>query len=165
MEITRHGAAQQTNGQAPQIGHPIPAFKLQRADGSTLTATDLNAAHTLISVVPDITTRVCSISTKEFNKSVDQFKDVRFLTVSTNPIAQQQDWCAAEGVKSIELVSDADGEFGRGMGLYVADNNTDARSVWILDQDGNIVYREIIKEQTEEPDYGAALAYLEAHQH
>ncbi|MCI1282986.1 MAG: peroxiredoxin [Lacticaseibacillus songhuajiangensis] len=165
MEITRHGEAQQTNGQAPQIGHVIPAFSLQRADGSKLTNADLDAAHTLISVVPDITTRVCSISTKEFNKSVDQFKDVRFLTVSTNTTEQQQYWCAAEGVQSIELVSDADGEFGRSMGLYVDGNNTDARSVWILDQDGKIVYREIIKEQSDEPDYSSALAYLEAHQH
>lgn len=165
MEITRHGEAQQTNGDTPHIGQFIPAFSLQQAGGSQLTSTDLKAAHTLISVVPDINTRVCSISTKEFNKSVDQFKDVRFLTVSTNTAEQQQNWCAAEGVKSIELVSDEDGEFGRSMGLYVASNNTDARSVWILDADGKIVYRELIKEQTEEPDYAAALAYLEAHQH
>jgi thiol peroxidase len=51
------------------------------------------------------------------------------------------------------------------MGLFVADNHTDARSVWIVDGTGTVKYRELITEQTHEPDYTSALAYLEAHQH
>lgn len=165
MEITRHGAAQQTVGAAPTIGKQAPDFTVQTKDNQPLTLADLRGKYTLISVVPDINTRVCSLSTKTFNKSVDQFDGVNFLTVSTNTVDAQQDWCAAEGVKSMQLVSDADETFGRAFGLLVPDNATDARSVWILNPEGKIVYRELVLEQTEEPDYGAALAYLEGHQH
>ncbi|WP_155287819.1 thiol peroxidase [Lacticaseibacillus zhaodongensis] len=165
MEITRHGEAAQTNGVALQLGHEVPAFSLQKADGSTFTQEQLHGEYTLISVVPNINTRVCSISTKRFNQSVDQFKDVQFLTVSTNTNAEQESWCAAEGVKSMQLLSDAKHDFGTAFGLYLADNGTDARSVWIITPDGKVAYRELVQEESDEPDYNSALAYLEAHQH
>lgn len=164
MKITRHGDTMQTNGEPPMIGHTLPHFTVTAADHNTLSEQDMLGTPTLISVVPDINTRVCSISTKTFNKAMDQFKGMHFFTISTNTVAQQQDWCAAEDVKQMQLVSDEDGTFGRAMGLYVASNNTNARSVWILDPAGKIVYRELIEEQTDEPDYSSALAYLEAHQ-
>lgn len=164
MEITRHGAAQQTVGVPPMIGKTAPDFAVKTKDDTVLTLADLKGRYTLMSVVPDINTRVCSLSTKTFNQSVDQFTNVNFLTISTNSVASQQDWCAAEGVKLMQLVSDSDEKFGRQFGLFVEENGTDARSVWILNPEGKIVYRELVLEQTEEPDYGAALAYLEAHQ-
>ncbi|WP_125703956.1 thiol peroxidase [Lacticaseibacillus daqingensis] len=162
MQITRHGTPQETNGTPPMIGHALPAFTLQTAT-TPLTTADLTGHYSLISVVPDINTRVCSVSTKNFNVAMDAFPDIRFYTVSTNTRDQQQNWCAAENVHHIQLVSDESGDFGRAMGLFVPDNHTDARSVWIIAPTGHIVYRELILEQTEEPDYDAALAYLEAH--
>ena len=164
MEITRHGEKQETNGNVPALDHQVPDFAVTTAEGAKLTAADLKGEYSLISVVPDINTRVCSISTKTFNKSVDQFAKVHFLTVSTNTTADQASWCAAEGVKSMKLVSDTDHNFGDAFGLYIPAKGTDARSVWILNPEGVIVYREIVMEQSDEPDYSAALAYLEAHQ-
>ncbi|WP_270234965.1 thiol peroxidase [Lacticaseibacillus suilingensis] len=163
MKITRHGAPQQTNGEPPMIGHNLPAFTVKAADGHTVSDRDLAGHYSLISVVPDIDTRVCSVSTKNFNQAADGFADINFFTISTNTIAQQQNWCAAEGVKQMQMLSDEAGSFGQAMGLYVADNNTNARSVWITNPEGKIVYRELIEEQTEEPDYDSALAYLETH--
>lgn len=165
MEITRHGTAQQTNGTPPAVGHVLPAFTVVDAKHDPVSEAAFSGHYSLISVVPDINTRVCSLSTKQFNQAMDGFETVKFYTISTNTIDQQQDWCAAEGVDHIQLLSDAQAHFGQAMGLYVADNHTDARSVWIIDATGKIAYRELIIEQTEEPDYGSALAYLEAHRH
>lgn len=164
MEITRHGTVLHTNGEPPKLEHSLPDFAVLTASGSQLTPAQMTGKLTLISVVPDINTRVCSLSTKTFNQAMDQFQGINFYTISTNTIAQQQDWCAAEGVTHMQLLADPDGQFGTAMGLFVADNNTDARSVWILSPTGKIVYRELILEQTDEPDYASALAYLEAHQ-
>lgn len=165
MEITRHGEPLQTNGEPPMIGHQLPEFAVTTAENKQVSSTDLTSQLTLISVVPDIDTRVCSISTKKFNQSVDKFNHINFYTISTNSLAQQQQWCAAEGVTQMQLLSDSAGAFGKAMGLYIAANNTDARSVWIVNATGKIVYRELIEEQTHEPDYDSALSYLEAHQH
>lgn len=165
MEITLQGKAVQTSGDAVQLEHEVPAFSLEKADGSEFTQKELQGQYSLISVVPNINTPVCSISTKRFNQSVDKFKDVLFLTVSTNTSAEQKSWCAAEDVHDMQLLSDAKHDFGKAFGLYVADGSMDARSVWITNPAGQVVYRELVKEQSEEPDYEAALAYLEAHQH
>ena len=164
MQITRHDEPIQTNGEPPMIGHALPDFEVTNAEGQTVRRADLAGQYTLLSVVPDIDTRVCSISTKRFNQSVDNFKHINFLTVSTNSIDEQANWCAAEDVHSMQLVSDSDHNFGEAMGLYVDNNGTDARSVWIINPEGKVAYRELITEQTHEPDYDSALAYLEAHQ-
>ncbi len=61
MEITRHGTAIMTNGTPTAIGEKLPVFTVKDAQGQSLTTQDLSRRLTLISVVPDINTRVCSI--------------------------------------------------------------------------------------------------------
>lgn len=162
MDITMHGDPLTTNGTAPAVDQTLPNFQLTAATGETVTPKDWQGQATLISVVPDINTSVCSIQTKHFNQSMDAFPDIRFVTVSTNTTEQQQNWCAAEGVDRIQLLSDAQHSFGSALGLYVADKNILARSIFIIDATGKILYRELIQEQTHEPDYQKALAFLKS---
>ena len=91
---------------------------------------------------------------------MDQFPEVNFLTISTNTIEDQQKWCAAEGVKNMQLVSDKEESFGYASKLLIPDEGILARSVWILDKEGKVVYRQIVEELTDEPDYDQALAEL-----
>lgn len=115
---------------------------------------------TLISVVPNINTSVCSISTKRFNGEVDKYQNINFYTVSTNTPAEQKDWCAAEDVENMELLSDESHDFGEKMGLFVESAGIDARSIWIVDADNKVLYQELIHEMTNEPNYDAALDFL-----
>lgn len=160
MEITINGQHRQLVGNPPQVGEKLPHFKVFDKQGEKIKTRFLLGKVTLISVVPDITTSVCSLQTKHFNEAVDQFRDVRFLTVSTNLAEAQQKWCAAEGVKNIELVSDHEQSFGYSMKLLIPDEDVLARSVWIIDKEGKIVYRQLVSELTDEPDYDAALDAL-----
>ncbi|KRM23360.1 thiol peroxidase [Latilactobacillus graminis] len=164
MQITRHAQPLDTIGTPPVIGTQLPQFTLKDATGKSVTTAQLLGKPTLISVVPDIDTRVCSIQTKHFNQAVDQFSDVTFYTISTNTIEQQNNWCAAEGVKHMQLLSDEALSFGKAMQLYIPSNNTLQRSIFILTADGTIAYTELIIEQTNEPDYTAALKFLKTAQ-
>ncbi|WP_333637021.1 redoxin family protein, partial [Ligilactobacillus animalis] len=69
---------------------------------------------------------------------------------------QQKNWCAAEGVAKLELLSDATAEFGKAMGLYVEEKGIDARSIWIVDTEGKVLYQELLTEQSDEPNYAKA---------
>lgn len=162
MQISMHGEPLTTNGQPPVVGEQFPEFALKTSDSQSLGLTDLSGKVTLISVVPDIDTRVCSLSTKKFNQKVDQFPGINFLTISTNTPEQQQNWCAAADVTKIRLVSDQEHQLGEKLGIYVATKGIDSRSIWILDENGRIVYRELIIEQTNEPAYSQVLAKLTA---
>ncbi|WP_282708744.1 thiol peroxidase [Ligilactobacillus sp. Marseille-Q7487] len=160
MEISMKGTALQTMGKVPKVGEKITDFKLYDKNGQVVCAHDLFDKLTLISVVPDINTRVCSISTKRFNEEVDAFKGINFYTVSTNQPADQQNWCAAEGVSQMQLLSDKEASFGKAFGLYEPTKNIDSRSVWIINDKQEVVYQEVIIEQVNEPNYQAALDFL-----
>lgn len=160
MEITINGEARQLVGNPPAVGEEFPHFKVYDKNDEKIKTRQLLGKVTLLSVVPNINTPVCSIQTKHFNSTMDQFPDVNFLTISTNTIEDQQKWCAAEGVKHMQLASDKDESFGYESKLLIPDEGILARSVWILDQNGKIVYREILKELTDEPNYDQALSEL-----
>ncbi|KRM78057.1 redoxin domain-containing protein [Limosilactobacillus coleohominis DSM 14060] len=99
MEITIKGEQRQLVGNPPMVGEELPHFKVFDQDNEKVKTRFLFGKPTLLSVVPDINTPVCSLQTKKFNQTMDQFSGVNFLTISTNRIEDQQKWCAAEGVK------------------------------------------------------------------
>lgn len=156
MKVTFKGKEVELIGTPPKIGDEMPNFTVLDKNKQEVTKDNLLGKNTLISVVPDINTPVCSIQTKTFNKTMDQFPDVNFLTISTNTSKDQQNWCAAEDVKNMQLMSDEKLSFGKATGLLIPESGILARSVWILDPNGKIVYREI----THEPNYDAAINEL-----
>ncbi|WP_010622807.1 peroxiredoxin [Paucilactobacillus suebicus] len=160
MEITRRGQVETLVGNPPEVGEELPHFKVFNAEGQKVKTRDLLGKILLISVVPDINTRVCSIQTKKFNKTMDQYPDVKFITVSTNTTKQQAAWCAAEDVQQMEMMSDSEESFGYEMKLLVPNEGVLARSIFIVDGAGKIIYRQIVEEQTDEPNYLAAINAL-----
>lgn len=160
MRITINGEPRQLLGTPPTVGDRLPKFTFTNKDGKTQDSSQLLGKPTVLSVVPDINTPVCSLQTKRFNEEVDQFPDINFLTISTNSVADQQKWCAAEGVKNMQLVSDASKSFGKASGLLLPEDGILARSVWLINKDGIITYRQIVKELVDEPNYDQVLAEL-----
>lgn len=160
MKVTFKGKEVQLIGMPPKVGDEMPNFTVLDKNKQEATKDSLLSKNTLISVVPDINTTVCSIQTKTFNQTMDQFPDVNFLTISTNTSKDQQAWCAAEGVKNMQLMSDEKLSFGKATGLLIPESGILARSVWILNPNGKIVYREIVDEITHEPDYNTAVNEL-----
>lgn len=160
MKVTFKGKEVELIGTPPEVGYEMPNFTVFNKDNLDITKYDLLGKASLISVVPDINTPVCSIQTKNFNKTMDQFPEINFLTISTNTIEDQQKWCAAEGVKNMQLMSDKNLSFGKATGLLIPASGILARSVWILKFNGEILYREIVDEITHEPNYDAALEEL-----
>ena len=50
--------------------------------------------------------------------------------------------------------------FGKATGLLIPESGILARSVWVLDPNGKILYRELVDEITHEPNYDAVLNEL-----
>lgn len=90
MKVTFKGKEVELIGTPPKVGDEMPNFTVLNKNKQEATKDSLLGKNTLISVVPDINTPVCSIQTKTFNKTMDQFPDVNFLTISTNTIQDQQ---------------------------------------------------------------------------
>lgn len=113
----------------------------------------------LIAVVPSIDTPVCDTMTRTFNQQAAQLPDdVVVYTISLDlPFAQKR-WCGNAGIEKVQTLSDyQDRSFGLNYGVLIKELKLLARSVFVIDRDGKVAYREIVKEVTEEPDYTAAL--------
>ena len=164
--ITFKGNPMTLLGDELKAGAAAPDFKLHYFDGGlkTLTKADLQGKPTILSVVPSLDTGVCQIQTKRFNQDLGAMGDkVNSVTVSCDlPFAQNR-FCGAEDVKNMRVGSDYQtGQFGMDYGVMIDELKLLARSVFVLDSSGQVVYSEIVPEVASEPNYEAALAALKS---
>jgi thiol peroxidase len=84
--------------------------------------------------------------------------DVEVMTVSRDlPFAQQR--FQEEAMTKTKFGSDyKERDFGRAFGVDVKETGLLARSVWVIGKDGKIAYRQLVANQSSEPDYDALLA-------
>lgn len=160
VQVLFHDKPLDLVGEPLKDGDQLPKFKVFTTHEDKLKTKNLLGKPVLISVMPDIDTRVCSIQTRKFNQQADQYPQVQFIAVSNNSIADQAGWCAKEGVKNLTVVSDEELSFGYATNLYLPNNGTLTRAIYVADADGKIVYHEIVPELTNEPNYVAALDAL-----
>ena len=159
--VNLKGNPVELSGTPPQVGDKVPDFTLTKNDFSRVSLSESDGKIRLISVVPSIDTGICSLQTKRFNQEIDNLPDsVVAYTISVDTPFAQKRWCAAEGVEKMTMLSDyRDGQFGKDWGLYVAEPlGVLARSVFVLDESGTVVYFELVPEIGQEPNYEPALA-------
>jgi len=157
MNLDFKGKTISTIGEPLTVGAKFPDFTVLNKDNQEVKLNDLLDKPLLISVVPDINTSVCSLQTKHFNEEVDGHAELNFVTISTNTIADQTHWCAAENVKNMLMLSDVNHDFGEKSKLWIKDLDILARSVWVVDKNKEIIYSEIVPVQTNEPSYEKVL--------
>jgi thiol peroxidase len=100
------------------------------------------------------------METRRFNSEATKLSDdVVILTVSMDlPFAQKR-WCGAAGVDRVVTLSDhREAAPGRAYGLLIKELRLLGRAVLVLDRDGVVRHRQLVKEVGDEPDYEAALA-------
>ena len=147
------------SGAPPQVGDAAPAFDLVNTKNETVHLSDSQGKIRVLSVVPSIDTSVCATQTRRFNEALEELPaNVEFYTISVDTPMAQNRWCGAEGITKMQMLSDFKGQtFGQSYGLYIPEMGLLARSVWIIDGQGQVVYRQIVPEISEEPDYAEVL--------
>lgn len=139
-------------------GDTAPDFTVIANDLSEKTLKDYEGKVKLIATVPSVDTGVCSQETKRFNEEADKLDNVHVITISMDlPFAQGR-WCAAEGVKNLDVLSDhRDADFGKKYGTLIQELRLETRAVFVVDADNKVTYVEYVPEVTDHPDYDKAL--------
>jgi len=151
-------------GTQVKIGDKAPNFKVVDENFSPVTLDNFIQQTTLISVVPSLDTGVCSIQTKRFNDEVANLPaNVAMLTISNDlPFAQKR-YCKTEKVNKLIVLSDAVWrDFGSKYGLLIKDMGLLTRAIFIIDEQGNIAYKELVDNISQHPNYEQALATIKA---
>lgn len=143
------------------VGEKAPNFTVSKVDLTPLSLEDFKGKNVVISAVPSVDTPVCELQTIRFNKEISTFEDVVLLTVSMDlPFALSR-FCGAKGIQNAVTVSDyKDRDFANKYGLYIKELGLISRAVIIVDKNGNVAYKEYLKEITHEPNYDNALEEL-----
>jgi thiol peroxidase len=160
--ITFKGAPAHTSGRLPAVGSEAPDFSL--TDGQLADAGPDRYAgrRKLLSIVPSLDTGVCAASARRFNEAVSRLPNMVLLNVSADlPFAQRR-FCESEGLSNVVTLSSfRSPSFGEDYGVRIMDGPLAgllARAVVVIDEDGLVVYTELVPEIGQEPDYEAALA-------
>ena len=158
-EITLNGNKFSLSGAELNAGLKAPDFTLAANDLSDVSLKDFKGRVVVLSAVPSLDTPTCSIETARFNKEAGKLGDkVKILTVSKDlPFAQAR-WCAAQGVKNLQTLSDyKNTSFSQDYGLLIKGLYLLTRAVFVIDGEGIIRYVQFVKEVSNEPDYKAVL--------
>lgn len=100
---------------------------------------------------------MCDQQTRKFNEEAAQ-EDGVVLTISADlPFAQKR-WCASNGLDNVITLSDhKDLSLGQQYGVVMEELRLLARSVFVLDSNDKVVYKELVSEGTDFPNFDAAL--------
>lgn len=146
-------------GKEIKVGDKAPDFVGLDSDLSPVEFSSFKDKVCIISVVTSLDTSVCDIQTRRFNEEASKLGDnVAIVTISMDlPFAQAR-WCGAAGVDQVTVLSDhLDASFGLSYGILIKELRLLARSIFVVDQNGIIQYRQTVNENADEPDYESPL--------
>ncbi|MFQ5507955.1 MAG: thiol peroxidase [Leptospirillia bacterium] len=139
------------------VGDAAPQFTVRKGLAD-VSSTDYDGTVRIISSVPSLDTPVCDQQTRRFNEEAAALGDVKILTISMDlPFAGNR-FCETAGIDKVEVLSDYfNRDFGLKYGVLIKEHALDMRAIFVVDQNNTIVYKEIVSEMTEHPNYDAAL--------
>ncbi len=158
------GNACHTYGDLPAVGDKAPEFTLVTPELKEVHLSDFPGKKIVLNIFPSLDTPVCATSVRRFNAQAAEKKDAVVLCISADlPFAAGR-FCTLEGLKDVIPASAfRSPEFARDYGVELVDGPLKGlltRAVLILDPDRKVIYRELVDEITNEPDYAAALRML-----
>ncbi len=160
-KVTFNGGEVNTIGNLPVKGSKAPGFTLVGSDLSDIALSDFKGKNVVLNIFPSLDTGVCAASVRRFNKEAAKMKNTVILAISADlPFAAGR-FCTTEGIENVKTASVfRSHEFGRDYGVLMTDGPLKgllARTVIIVNPEGNISYIELVPEITVEPDYQAAI--------
>lgn len=145
-----------------RAGDRAPAFSVLDENLNSVSLADFAGKTKLISVTPSLDTPVCDLQLRRFNREAASMpRDVVVLNISMDlPFAVSR-FCSTAGIDRAKALSDhRDASFGAAYGVLIKELRLLARSIFIIDKNDVVRYKEIVHEQSNHPDYEKALRAL-----
>ncbi|MCW7753128.1 thiol peroxidase [Desulfobotulus sp. H1] len=164
--VTLKGNPVQTHGNLPETGSQAPDFTLTTTDLGETGLSEFSGKKRVLNIFPSIDTGVCASSVRRFNEEAEKRPETAVLCISADlPFAHSR-FCGSEGLAAVSSLSSfRNPAFGEAYGVTLKDGPLKgllARAVVIINQEGKVVYTELVPEIGQDPDFEAALKALDA---
>ena len=165
-QVKLKGNPVRTSGDLPAIGSMAPEFKLTGTDLSDASLEKFKGKKVVMNIFMSLDTSTCAASVRRFNSELAGQDDTAVLCISRDlPFAHAR-FCEVEGIEGVTSLSDMrDRSFGKDYGIEIKEGPVEgllARSVIVLNREGQVAYTQQVEELSAEPDYEKALAALAA---
>lgn len=160
--ITMKGRPLTLAGSEIGVNDKAPDFTVLDGNLEEVHLSDFRGKIKVISVTPSLDTPVCDLQLRRFNHEAASLPlNIEVLNISMDlPFAISRFCTAAEISRARALSDHRDASFGNAFGVLIKELRLLARSIFIIDKDDIVRYREIVSEQSYHPDYEKALASL-----
>ena len=161
--ITMHGNPLTLIGADIKVGDKAPDFTVVDGDLNEVKLGNYAGKIKVISVTPSLDTPVCDIQARRFNHEAAALPvDVAVLNISMDlPFAISR-FCEVAEIDKVKGLSDhRDASFGTAYGVLIKELRLLARSVFIIDKNNIVRYKQVVPEESSHPDYDKALQALE----
>jgi thiol peroxidase len=145
-----------------KVGDKAPDFTVLNSELLDVQLNDFSGKIKVISVTPSLDTPVCDLQARRFNHEAASLPhDVVVLNISMDlPFAISR-FCTVAEIDRVKALSDhRDAAFGTAYGVLIKELRLLARSIFIIDKNNIVRYKEIVPDQSNHPDYDKALEAL-----
>src|SRR5690606_12712346 len=143
--ITLGGNPVHTIGKLPEVGTEVKDFTLTGVDLNEMTLADYKGKYIVMNIFPSVNTGVCSKSVRKFNEEASKLDNTTILCISKDLPFAQKEFCGAEGIENVVMLSDFRNDFGKNYGVQIVDGPMKgllSRAVIVVNPEGKIVYEE-----------------------
>ena len=163
-EITLKGNKIHTIGNLPNIGEKAPDFVLVGKNLNNQSLKDFSGKKVL-SIFPSLDTDVCAASVRKFNQETSKLSNTSVLCISCDlPFAHKR-FCETENIENVHSLSVMrDKDFAKDYGVLITDGPLEglcARALIVLDENNHVIYKELVPEIAQEPNYQKVLEALD----
>lgn len=148
------------SGKAVVEGEKLPAMALVGLDGQEVKIGKADGKVKVISVVPNLMTKVCEAQTHDLSEQSQAIEGkVDMITVSMDTTDVQNKFSSEAKIENVQFLSDkSKGEFGNNTGLLLSTDrfNLLARAIIVVDGDNTVRYVQVMDEITTMPDMNKA---------
>ena len=160
-KVNARGQEVSTNGNMPAVGVAAPDFTGTDKELKEVSLSSFRGKYVILNIFPSLDTPTCAMSVRHFNEAASALDNTVVLCLSKDlPFAQAR-FCTVEGIRNVIPLSLFRSEsFDQAYGLILTEGplkDLAARAVLVLDPEGKIVYRQLVKNISDEPDYDRAL--------
>jgi thiol peroxidase len=162
--VTSHGRPLTLLGTDLRVGSRAEDFTVLDGSSEEVRLSDHAGKIKVISVTPSLDTPVCNLQLRRFNSEAAKLPGgIIVMNISMDlPFAVSR-FCSAAGIDRVLALSDhRDASFGLAFGVLIRESRLLARSIFILDRENVVRYREIVPDLSSHPDYDKALAAVQS---
>lgn len=144
-----------------EVGDMAPVVTIVGADLEDIEVGGAKDQVQLIISVPSLDTATCAAETRRFNQEVGALDICTTTVVSMDLPFASAKFCTTEGIDNLEVGSDyVEKDFAKSYGILMMDNKLKglcARAIFVVNREGEITYKQIVPEITDEPNYEEVL--------